>query len=230
MRVLLHEDADWAGRTVGEADLPVLYATPDRPWLRANMVTTLDGAATGPDGRSGSINNDVDHAVFRTVRALADAVVVGAGTARAEGYRPVDTPIVVVSRSGEVPAALRGADAGQVLLATTASSPGREEATRLLGADHVLVVGGSEVDPVGLVEQLRERGLRQLLTEGGPGLLADLLAAGVVDEVCLTTVPRVLGGGHRRMTQGAADLDVPLRPTLLLEHDGTLLGRWAVDR
>ena len=103
MRVLLGPDTD---------DLRTLYAVPRTPWLRLNFVSTVDGAAQGPDGKSGGINNAADKAVFDTLRDLADAVVVGAGTARAEGYRPAAVPIVVVTRSGDVPQLLRGADAG----------------------------------------------------------------------------------------------------------------------
>jgi riboflavin biosynthesis pyrimidine reductase len=228
--VLLHaDDASPTGRDVADADLAGLYATPDGPWLRANMISTLDGSATGPDGRSGTINNEVDHAVFAVLRAAADVVLVGAGTARAEEYSAAAVPVVLVSRSGEVPPALRGAAPGRVLLATAAASPGLAQARDLLGTDQVLVVGGEQVDPVDLRAALFERGWRSVLCEGGPGLLGDLLAAGVVDELCLTVVPRTLGGDHRRIVTGAG-VDVALRPLLLLEHEGTLLGRWAVAR
>ena len=76
---------------------------------------------------------------------------------------------------------------------------------------------------------LAERGLRNLLSEGGPYLLRDLLAAGVVDELCVTFVPRVVAGVHPRITEGAS-VDVPMGLALLLEEDGTLLGRWLVER
>ena len=77
-------------------------STPPRatPWLRVNMVSTVDGSATGEGGRSGSINNEADERVFHILRGLADAIIVGAGTARAEGYGPADPPLVLVSRSG----------------------------------------------------------------------------------------------------------------------------------
>lgn len=230
MKVLLHADEpSLQGRDVGVDDLPALYAPPSRPWLRANMIATLDGAATGPDGRSGTINNDVDHVVFHTLRRAADVVVVGAGTARAEGYGPTTRPVVVVSRSGDVPPRLRGADPGRVLLATCADSPGLSAARETLGEQHVVVVGEGDVDVTALRDALVERGHRELLTEGGPSLLGDLLGAGVVDELCLTWVPRLLGGDHPAILTGPP-LDVPLQPLLLLEHDGTLLGRWQVVR
>lgn len=230
MRVLLRaDDPSWAGRAIEEDDLPGLYAPPDGPWLRANMIATLDGSATGPDGRSGTINNDVDHAVFSTLRSGADVVVVGAGTARAEGYSPVEVPLALTSRSGDIPEGLRGAAPGRVMLCACADSPGLERARRVLGEEHVLVTGDRTVDPTSLRSALLERGHRSILTEGGPSLLTDLLAAGVVDELCLTWVPRMLGGEHPRIAAGP-DLDVPLTPLLLLEHEGTLLGRWRVGR
>lgn len=197
MRVLVGPDTD---------DLDELYAVPadrpDGPWLRVNMITTLDGAATGDSGRSGSINNAADKRVFDRLRALADVIVVGAGTARVEGYGPADRPIVVVSRSGEVPEGLRGAPPGSVLVEP-------------LG------------DAAAFKRGLADRGWSSILCEGGPSLLRDLLAAGVVDELCTTTVPRVIGGEHPRIVAGPP-VDVPLRLHTLLEQDGTLLARWLV--
>lgn len=227
MRLLLDELGGRPAGQVEPAELADLYAPPRLPWLRANMVSTLDGAATGPDGRSGSINNNVDKAVFDTLRRRADAVVVGAGTARAEGYGEAGCPLVVVSRRGELPPGLRSATSGRVLLATCAA--GRDAALGSLADEHVVVEGDDEVDLAAVVRSLGERGFRELLTEGGPRLLTDLLAAGLVDELCLTTTPRLLGDDLPRITNGPA-LDVRLRAGVLLEEDGTLLGRWLVDR
>ena len=218
-----------SGTTLDDVHLTEVYTVTTSPWLRVNMVSSLDGAATGADGRTGSLNNAADRQVFALLRGTADAVLVGAGTARSEGYGPVDVPIVVVSRSGQVPKRLRGGRAGQVLLATTARAPGLAEARTLLGDEHVLVAGEEEVDLTQVVDQLQARGMNRLLGEGGPTLLRDLLAAGLVDELCLTTVPCLVAGEHPRVTTGAP-VDVPLRLGLLLEQDGTLLGRWLVER
>ncbi len=193
MRVLVGPDTE---------DLAALYAPLGSPWLRVNMVSTVDGAATGASGRSGSINNDADKRVFDQLRAMADVIVVGAETARTEGYRPTDRPIVVVSRRTEPPEGLRGAPPGSVL-----------------------------VEPLGDADafkrSLTDRGWTNILCEGGPSLLGDLLAAGVVDEVCSTIVPRLVGGEHPRIAHGP-QVDVPLRLHTLLESDGTLLARWLV--
>ncbi|MDN4162495.1 dihydrofolate reductase family protein [Nocardioides abyssi] len=209
-------------------DLADLYAVPRRPWLRANMVSTVDGSATGADGRSGSINSAADHEVFRVLRAQADAIVVGAGTARAEGYGPADVPIVLVTRRADVPERLHGHEPGRVLVATCATAEHLAEARTLLGEEHVLVVGEDEVDLAALRDTLVGRGFESLLSEGGPHLLRDLLAAGLVDELCATLVPTVVGADGPRMTAGPP-VDVPLSLELLLEHEGTLLARWFVD-
>ena len=219
VRVLVGPDTD---------DLAELYAAPADPWLRVNMVATLDGAATGESGRSGSINNAVDKVVYDHLRATADAIVVGAGTARVEGYAPVDKPTVVVSGRGHVPDLLRGGTPGSVLLATRGSAELLDEARGLLGDEHVLVLGPDAVDLAVLKQELAARGLTQLTCEGGPHLLRDLVAAGVADELCATIVPRLVGGQHPRITHGAP-VDVPLRLHLLLEAEGTLLGRWMIS-
>jgi riboflavin biosynthesis pyrimidine reductase len=185
-------------------DLQELYAVPaGGPWLRVNMVSSVDGAATGDSGKSGSLNNAADKRVFDHLRSVADVIVVGAGTARVEGYRPTDRPIVVVSRGAELPETLRGAAPGSVELS-------------------------SLDDPIAFRQSLVGRGWTNILCEGGPSLLGSLLAAGVVDELCTTTVPLLVGGEHPRITHGPS-YGVPLRLHTLLESDGTLLARWLVD-
>ncbi|MHA3837267.1 dihydrofolate reductase family protein [Terrabacter sp. AAH1] len=222
------------------------YACAEERWVRSNMVTSLDGGATGPDGRSGSINNDADRVVFEVLRALSHVVVVGAGTVRAEGYPPLSVddslvalrraaglpdvlPLVAVSNRGTVPPTLSGCRDGRALLATTASAPGLEPARDDLGAANVLVCGDDEVDLRVLLDALHARGLDHVLTEGGPGLLGSFLAAGAIDELCYTVVPRVVGAGAPR-TVGADGTPADLDLELLVEQDGTLMGRWFVRR
>ena len=219
MKVLVGPDAG------GSTDLAELYAVPRTPWLRINMVGTVDGAATGDTGTTGSINNAVDKQVFDQLRAMADVIVVGAGTARAEGYRSTDRPLVVVSRRGEVPEQLRDASPGSVLMATCSTAEHVDRAREVLGADQVLVLGSHRVDLPLLKQVLVDRGWTSQLCEGGPHLLRDLLAAGVADELCTTTVPRLVAGEHPRIVQGPP-VDVPLRLHLLLEDEDTLLARW----
>jgi riboflavin biosynthesis pyrimidine reductase len=253
MHLLLPSPAErpWAAKLDDDA-LAALYGYPhgvtaERPWVRANFVSTLDGAATGPDGRSGSINTGADREVFALLRALADVVVVGAGTARAEGYRRVVTrakwrdrraaagqtahpAVAVVSRAARVPPLLaeQRAESGDAYLLTCAAAgtTALAAARRALGEDHVLVHGEESVDlPAGLAD-LAGRGMPRVLTEGGPHLLRDLTAAGLLDELCLTLVPTVIAGEHPRITAGGP-VTADLHPLLLIESEGTLLGRWS---
>ena len=210
-------------------DLARLFAAdPDGgPWLRASMVSTVDGSAAGDSGVSGSINNPADARVFAVQRAWADVIVVGAGTAKAERYAPADTPIVLVSRKAQVPESLRGAPAGSVLMATCSASDGIAEARELLGTDNVLPCGSHRVDLPVLKAALADRGWLRQLCEGGPHLLRDLVFQEAADELTATTVPRLVAGSHSRITTGAP-LDRELTLALLLEDAGTLVGRWLV--
>ena len=219
MRVLLGE----------HDDLAALYAPPDEPWLRVNMVSTIDGAATGDDGTSRSINTGADKVVFDLLREQADALVVGAGTVRVEGYAVGRKPLVIVSRTGAVPPTQRDAARGKVLMATVSSAPHLTQARDILGDDHVLVLGSHRVDLGRLKDELVLRGFRHQLSEGGPHLLRDLLDQGVADEIDCTIVPRMVAGPHRRITDGPP-VDVPLRLATLVEQDDTLLARWFVAR
>lgn len=222
--ILLHGDGDPTTRE----GLRAIYTPPRLPWLRANMVSSLDGAATGSDGRSGTVNNAVDVDVFHLLRKLADVVLVGAGTAVAETYGSTGTPIVLVSRRGRIPDDLRGREPGAVRLATVADAPGLAAARDELGEEHVYVTGASEVDLPALLGRLHEQGMRHVLCEGGPTLLGTLLEAGLVDELCHTITPKLLAGVGRRIVTGPPR-DVPVSLGSLIEHDGTLLGRWLVN-
>jgi riboflavin biosynthesis pyrimidine reductase len=247
MRLLVPGSTGLApGQTLSRADLVRAYATDDPRWVRSNMVSTLDGAANGPDGRSGSINTDADHVVFDLLRALSDVVVVGAGTVRVEGYPALDLPaewqdvrdelglaaflpLVVVTGTGDVPPTVRSSPPGRVLLATRASAPGLDEARRALGPEHVMVCGSETVELDRLLDQLRERELQRVLTEGGPQLTGSFLAAELLDELCFTISPLVVGAGHPRPVEAVTDPH-ELTLGLLLEQDGTLLGRWFTGR
>jgi len=247
MRVLLDPRRPAApGARVTAAELADLYAFPSgRRWVRANFVATLDGSATGADGRSGTINTPPDNRVFALQRHLADAVLVGAGTVRAEGYerikpsrpRPVPPALVVVSASGRVPEGLRtpteGRGAGLFVTCGAAGDGRIARARSVLGTDAVVVAGEREVDLSAAVGALADLGLRHLLCEGGPSLFSSALAAGIVDELALTLAPTVVGGEAHRITAGPplhAPEGVALRPRLLVEEAGTVLGLWRVSR
>jgi riboflavin biosynthesis pyrimidine reductase len=213
---------------LSDDELAAAYTPEREPWLRVNFVSTVDGAAQGSDGVSKSINNDADKRVFDALRRRADCLVVGAGTLRDEGYDVPPMPLVVVSRSADIPPTLRDAPRGRILMATVASSDGLAAVRGALGDENVLELGEDEIDLAALKAALVERGWTEQLCEGGPSLFADLLAAGVVDELCWTIVPVLTGGDAVRIATGA-EVEVALRPALLLEQDGTLLGRWLVE-
>lgn len=229
------------GEPVSAAGLAALYAFPaPRRWVRANMVATVDGSATGPDGLSGSVNTPADNRVYAAQRAAADVVLVGAGTARAEGYgRVVGAPglapaaLAVVSVSARVPDGLVGPREGRgraILVTCAAAGQARlERARRLLGEADVWVCGGDTVDLRAALDRLAGEGMRRVLAEGGPSLLGDLLAADLVDEVAVTTTPLAVGGDGPRIV-GGDGIRTDLRLHLLLEEAGTLLAVWRVRR
>lgn len=229
------------------ADLADLYAVPrPRPgrsvWLRLNFVTTLDGSIQGPDGRSGSINNETDGLVFAVQRALSDVILAGAGTARAEGYKPASTrpalvpfreaaglsgdpPIAVITASGRVSDELLS-EPSSIVLTTTAG------AQALAGrAAHVVDCGHEVVDMTMAVETLAALGHHRITCEGGGTLAGELTRTGQVDELCLTWAPFLRGGDAQRLLgQHSLASMVALRPaSLLMDESGYLLGRWLVD-
>ena len=238
-----------AGRGVGGREqLAAHYAYPPGGCLRGSMVSTLDGATSGPDGLSGSISSPPDRVLLSTMRAVSDVVLVGAGTARAEGYRPPRAnpafanlraaagqppapALAVVSGTGELPESLRTRTeaAGQVLVISCAAA-GSTRLRRLadeLGRSAVVVAGDRRVDPHGVVEALRARGFRRIVCEGGPGLLGQLVAEGLVAEVCVTTTALLAGGTAARLL-GDTDLPAPVPAHLvhLLQCGPTLFARW----
>ena len=253
MRVLL-SDSDlgrWSPGHAGPLDsggLALAYAYPrlsaGQCWVRANFISTLDGAAAGDDGRSGSINTGADREVYGLLRALADVVLVGAGTARAEGYRrasvrapwqglrqgrPAHPGTAVFSRSGEVPPGLSQArdNSGGVVLVTcqSAGAMAIDRARNALGDGQVIIAGDTSVDIASAVDSLAARGMPRMLCEGGPHLMRDLTASGRLDELCLTIAPILVAGTHPRITAGDP-LTTDLTPTLLIESQGSLLTRW----
>ncbi len=196
---------------LSDADLVRLHIT-RAPFVRLNIVATVDGAAAGPDGRSGSINTAADHRVFEVLRAWADVVLIGRGTYDAEGYGPLRVrPDLAASRTSA-----RQHPALAVL--TSTPLPAQSEA--------VFAVHG---DLPSVIRSLDDRGLRRVLCEGGPTLAAAMFAAGLVDELCVTTSPMTLGGNAIRVLGETATV-VDLRLVALLEQDSTLLARWVPQR
>jgi len=234
MRWLLSPDAASAppDGALDDTALLTAYACPaGRPWLRALMLQTADGSSAGGDGRSGSVSGPGDRRVLRAVRANADVVLVGSGTARAEGYRPAALPIALVSGSLQLDLdspLFTEARHRTLVLTSRASDPGRR--SEVARSADLIVAGDTHVDLAAAIAALRERGLLRVVCEGGPTLLAAVAAAGVLDEVCLTTAPSLVAGDAPRITQGPwLPQPLPLRLTHLLEEDAFLFARYRVE-
>lgn len=236
----------------GEVDIVAEYLAADRPavagrpWVVVGMVTSLDGA-TALDDRSGGLGGDADRAAFRAVRAIADAIVVGAGTARAENYRlpqrrdnaaaaraargvdPGDPRLVVVSRSLDLPR--RAFEREGAALAVTSAGAGHERVDELRRSGvEIRIHGDDEVDLEEMLRHLHADGVDVVVVEGGPTLNGALLDADLVDEVCLTIAPALVGGSSSRMIAGADEGLRNFTLSSLLHDGGVLCGRWLRDR
>jgi riboflavin biosynthesis pyrimidine reductase len=218
------------------------------PVLRMNFAATADGAVE-IDGLSGGIGGPADKALFPWLRALADGILVGAGTVRAENYkgvrpgaarrawrasegRPECPRLVIVSGALDLDPAhpsLADAPVRPVILTHAASDPDRRHA--LSAVADVLVHGVDRVDLIAAVAELRTGyGLDHLLSEGGPHLFGTLQAAGLVDELCLTLAPKLAGAGAGRIIAGPHGPVTPMRLIHALNVDGELLLRYATIR
>jgi riboflavin biosynthesis pyrimidine reductase len=227
-----------------DVDPRVAYAVPAGRHLRVNMVTSADGAAAVA-GRVGALSGAADEDVLHLLRALADVVLVGAGTIRAEGYGPDLVPaaeqrrrvdagespvprLAIVSRTLDLDLAAPLFTAARVrpLVVTTSDAPADRRAAAGDVAD-VVTAGVERVDLPAAVRALADRGLRRVLSEGGPHVLAQLYAADQVDELCLTVSPRVTCGHDVRITAGPP-LPHPagLHLAHVLEQDGFLFLRY----
>ncbi|MFC7218405.1 pyrimidine reductase family protein [Streptomyces polyrhachis] len=251
MRRLFPVSSDFAAadREWSLTELAEVYAYPeDAPvWLRANMVSSLDGAAH-VGSRSQPLSSEADMRIFGVLRALADVVVVGAETVRQEGYRPARAREAFAARRrerGQTPAPAIAVlsvsldlDFGQplftepltpTLILTGERAPAeRVEAARAAGAQVVLAGPGAGAAPLDAVRALADRGLGRILCEGGPRVLASFAAAGALDELCLTLAPRVALGDAPRVMEGKTELPVPRDFALgsLMEEAGFLFTRY----
>ena len=221
------------------------YAIEDRstPSLRVNFVASIDGAATD-HGLSGGLSGKADKRVFDLLRTLSDVIVVGAGTVRAEGYGAMRLdPVSVRSRrangltdqpvfaivSGKLDLdpespAFTKAPVKALVVTVEASSRAKKEA--LSRVADVLVCGETKLDVDVMLDAFAERGLRQVLCEGGPMLFGTLLEADRVDELCLTISPLIEGGDAHRILAGTPEKARRMTLHHVLVSDGTLMLRY----
>jgi len=241
---LIWPPADSVGAELTDKDLSQLYARPDAPSLRMNFVSSLDGAVDVA-GYSEGLSGPADKRIFGLLRQLSDAVMVGAGTLRHEGYRAVRLDenrrawreerglaayptLVVVSASLDVDpgqGAFADAPVRPIVITHGQSPPHRRR--RIEGVADLLISGDHEVDLAAAVAELRTRGLNQVLCEGGPHLFGGLLAAGLVDELCLTVSPLLAGPGAGRIVAGRPrDATLGMSLVHILTADDTLFTRY----
>ncbi len=221
---------------------PGAMAGGGRPFVYTNFAVTVDGHAT-IDQRSGTIGSDADTAILMGLRESADAVLVGAGTVRAENYgrllpgkaarerrqsagRSADPLAVIVGNSLNLPwdAGLFTSGAGEVVIFTASGDEPPETKTPVSVVRHP--------DGVDLDAALRllhdEHGVRTLLSEGGPSLHGSLLEEGLVDELFITLGPKLAGGVGPRMAENLAGGPIELELRWLLQEGSELFARYAV--
>ncbi len=202
-----------------------------RPWVMANMVGSVDGAFAR-EGRSAGLSNEADRELFHTLRAVADVVLVAAGTARTERYRrpaaagAADTGLAVVSASLRIPEDqpfLSGPGPDPVVYhppgADTSSVPAGVE-LREAGTDP------GRVDLSALLADLADHGARVVLCEGGPSLLGQLAGVGLLDELFLTVSPVLVGGDQVGLVGHGGPYDVALGLHRLLRVDDVLFATY----
>lgn len=214
-----------------------------RPWLLANMIASLDGA-THVDGVSGGLGGPADRLAFRAIRAVADVILVAAGTARSENYHPITTtPEIAAARAArgqadrprlailtrhldlDLDGELFTAPEPPILLTTAAAPAGRLRHAE--SRTTVLSFPGSRVEVREALVALGTLGARVVLSEGGPTLIGQLAMADVLDELCLTMSPMVVGGDASRVTDATtAPIDRRYGLDRVLEDDGMLLLRY----
>lgn len=240
------------GPPVDAADgrLADFYAYPDdltACWVRGNMIASVDGGATA-DGKTAGLGNAGDRAVFKLMRWAADVILVGAATVRTENYSGAQVPvahrnarqgrgqaevppIAVITRTGDLdPDALFFTRTEVPPLVFTCTDAVGETRTRLGAAAEVIDASGPRpdaVDAATVLKLLAERKLFRVLTEGGPLILGLLIADDLLDELCLTVAPFLVGGPSRRIATGPGEVLTRLRPAhLLTDADGYLYTRY----
>ena len=219
-----------------------------RPWVLVNMVNSVDGAVA-VDGRAGGLSGPADMRLYQVLRGLADVVLVGAGTVRAEGYRTPRTPDGRVAklrdRRGQAArprlAVVSGrldldptigmfsehdpSDPRPLIYTTTAADPGRRATMEPVA--EVVDLGSVEWSPSAMLADLSARGTEVVLCEGGPTLNGQLLAEGLIDEYCLAISPRVVGGsGRADLVEQVAGAPHEFRLDRVLVAEGFLFCRY----
>lgn len=239
--------AELGGQDLDDDSLWDLYRPPiGRLSVRSNFVSTIDGTAAF-HGRSAPLSSPADRALFKLLRAQADLIVVGASTFAAEHYGPVRLPKAAAERrlaTGKAPtprlailsrtlnidlsSPIFGAGEAQAPLIITVESAPEQLAARVGRVAEVKVAGEHSIDWNGLRGSLSAEGVESVLCEGGPTTFGSLVAAGALDELCITVRTSLLGAAGPRLMGGTA-LGVPfdLATLHILQQDSHLFFRLA---
>ena len=233
------------GPSVDDRALEELYDYPSEltePFVQVNFVSSADGAAT-ISGRSRGLSSPADKKVFALGRDLADVVLVGAGTALAEGYGAIKhteiraerrarlglseiPPIAVVTGRGSILPTSPLVTASLIVITSEVSPLAWRKEMVEAGAE-VIVAGGDRVDMGLTLAALGERELFRVCCEGGPMLFGDLVADGLVDQLCLTVAPKLAGAGAVRIATGLpATEPMDLSLESVLADEGFLMLRY----
>lgn len=207
------------------------------------MVSSADGAVA-VDGLSGGLGGPADVLALSRLRAANDVSLVGAGTVREEGYGPMTgsaerradraarglrpaARLAIVTRSAMLDPQLRVfSDPSEPPLILTSRAADPAALAALEDRAEIHVVGSDHLDVRDMLGTLASLGLRRVVCEGGPRLVQQLLAAGVIDEAFLTIAPLFVGGPVRRVITGDREHPTPLELVSVYEHDGDLLLRY----
>ncbi|MGP4057425.1 pyrimidine reductase family protein [Mycobacterium sp. 4D054] len=239
---------------LGPADLAARYTYPDglrSCWVRANMIASADGGATS-GGKSGELGGAGDRALFAALREHADVILVGASTVRVENYSGAQLgaaarlerqrrgqsevpPIAVLTRSGQLDHDLKLFHRTEVTPLILTTSDALDDTRRRLGRlAEVLDASGADPRSVDLrtaLQMLAERGLLRVLTEGGPAILGMFTEADLLDELCLTVAPVLVGGEANRIVTGPGEVHSDMELLHALTDDrGYLYLRYIRDR
>lgn len=209
--------------------LAELYLPSAPSMVRLNFVASINGSVVGEDGTSDSLSSRTDRRILAVIREHADVVLVGARTVRREGYTmPGHARLAVVTRSGDLTGHRLGESFLRPLILCPPAAVARVEQQLREAAVEVVPLGSEVLDPADMLGQLRLRGLSSVVCEGGPTLAAAFVDAGLVDELCLTTSPKLRAPGVPLLPRLTGARNARLEH-LLADDDGYLYARWAIE-
>jgi riboflavin biosynthesis pyrimidine reductase len=223
-----------------------LLAYPDdlhRPRLRANFITSIDGAVT-LDGSGRKLGTQTDRRVFTRLREVADVILVGAVTATAKPYIDIQLsadarawrlshglspalPVAIVSSRAAIPPALLNNPTAPPIVFVSATADGASRRALMQSGALVREIAGVRIDSAAIRNALAELGLNRVLVEGGPTLFSQLVSGDAIDELCITTSPMLVAGPARRVAASVEHVELAMqRNEILLGADGTVVVRW----